>query len=209
MWILALKTGEFTDKGGNPRSFTRSDLERIARAYDPRSHEAPVIIGQPRDDAPAYGWVEALQANGDELLAKVNITVPEFAKILREGLYRKKSISLYPDGSLRYLGIVGATAPSISGLGMAKFKEGCAMVYEFQAPDGVQEPSAGQILGRKISDILANPPQLNQFGERITGQLTYREAMHIVLAENPELTARYIEEIQEAQNLEMTPRLAR
>jgi hypothetical protein len=204
MWILALRTGDFIDKEGNPRSFTRSDLERIARAYDPRWHEAPLVADNPKGDAPAYGWVETLQPDGDELLAKVNLTVPEFAKTLREGLYRKKSISLYPDGSLRYLGVVGATAPSIPGLSTAKFKEKPFTVIEFQEEEFMgtefeirieRHRRLGESLHEKVIELLNGGRKFDQLGNPIPANLTYSEALRIICRENTSEALEYMESL--------------
>ena len=58
-------------------------LAATAGAYDPTLHEAPLVVGHPELDAPAYGWVRSLrfaagaleaepyQVNPDNLLSKI------------------------------------------------------------------------------------------------------------------------------------------
>lgn len=52
------KPGRQTAMSGVTLDFSESDLEASARAYDPAKHEAPIVIGHPKHDAPAYGWVK-------------------------------------------------------------------------------------------------------------------------------------------------------
>ncbi|OYW21050.1 MAG: hypothetical protein B7Z43_11640, partial [Sphingomonas sp. 12-62-6] len=37
-----------------------ADLAATAAAYDPAKFEAPIVVGHPALDAPAYGWVRGL-----------------------------------------------------------------------------------------------------------------------------------------------------
>ncbi len=123
MWTAVFKSGTHTDSEGRTRHWSDEDLDRIASRYDPARHEAPVVIGHPRDNAPAWGWVEGLKREGGLLFAKLRL-VPEFAEMLRKGLFRKRSISLYPDMGLRHIGFLGAAAPAVKGLPDVSFSAG-------------------------------------------------------------------------------------
>lgn len=59
-WIEIFRAGDYGPKG----RYSEADLDRIASSYDPALHEAPVVIGHPEHDRPAYGWVEALKREG-------------------------------------------------------------------------------------------------------------------------------------------------
>ncbi len=124
MWIEIFKTGTWTDSNGVVRHWTEEDLEKIVARYDPRRHEAPVVIGHPTHDAPAWGWVEKLRRDGGVLLAKLRDLVPEFVDWVKKGLYKKRSISLYPDFTLRHVGFLGAMPPAVKGLRNVRFEEG-------------------------------------------------------------------------------------
>ena len=129
------KTGRHTDSNGNTREWTEDDLSKIANSYNPQVHEAPVVIGHPKDNAPAYGWVEALKKEGGVLYAQVKDLVPEFIDAVKKGLYKKRSISLYPDISLRHIGFLGAVPPAVKGLGDVAFGDSDelrVMNYEFE-----------------------------------------------------------------------------
>ncbi len=132
MWIAVFKTGRHTDSNGNERQWTEADLDRIAAAYDPKEHEAPVVIGHPKDNAPAYGWVGRLKRTGGVLFADIKPTVAEFTNWLRAGLFKKRSMSLYPDMSLRHIGFLGAMPPAVKGLPDFVFNGFGAAYIEFE-----------------------------------------------------------------------------
>jgi hypothetical protein len=124
MWIEVFRTGTFKNSAGVENTWTEKDLEEIVSKYDPSKFEAPIVIGHPADNAPAYGWVEALKREGKSLFAKIKPTVQEFIDNVRNGLYKKVSISLYPDRSLRHIGFLGGAAPALKDLPIVQFKEG-------------------------------------------------------------------------------------
>ena len=76
---------------GVARSFSESDIRSIAGAYDPTKHEAPIVVGHPRDDTPAYGWVGGLAADATGLHATPRQIAPTFAEAVQEGRYKKVS----------------------------------------------------------------------------------------------------------------------
>ncbi len=122
-WFEIFRTGTHTDMAGNTKEWTEKDLDMIATGYNSKQHEAPIVIGHPKDSAPAYGWVEALKREGNTLLAKAGKLVPEFVEAVKQGLYKKRSISLYPDMKLRHVGFLGAVPPAVKGLADIKFEE--------------------------------------------------------------------------------------
>lgn len=135
-WMEIFKTGKHTDSQGNEREWNEKDLDTIVSKYNPSEHEAPVVIGHPTNDAPAYGWVEALKRDGSTLYAKVKQLVPEFVNAVKAGMYKKRSISLYPDLSLKHIGFLGAAPPAIKGLADVKFSAGDnATTIDFTASD--------------------------------------------------------------------------
>ncbi len=63
--IEILRTGQHTASSGKQVEIRPDDLERIAAGYDPKFHEAPVVIGHPENNQPAYGWVKGLRVMGE------------------------------------------------------------------------------------------------------------------------------------------------
>lgn len=119
-WLAVFKTGHHTDMHGFTRHWTGEDLTSIVRNYASKEHEAPLVIGHPRLDDPAYGWCKDVRANGSLLEVQVHQVVPQFASLVEQGQYKKRSIALDGDGAggwkLRHVGFLGATPPAVAGL---------------------------------------------------------------------------------------------
>ena len=131
--VEVFRAGTHTDSAGRTRTYTHSDLARIAGSYDTSLHEAPAVIGHPATNAPAWGWVSRLAVAGDRLLADFRQVAPEFAQLLREGRFKKRSVSLFPDLRLRHVGFLGAAAPAVVGLRDVAFSGGeSALEYSFE-----------------------------------------------------------------------------
>lgn len=122
-WIEVFRTGTHTDSSGKTRKWTAENLDTIVKSYASRDADAPAVIGHPKSNSPAYGWVEELRRDGDLLLAKVKPTVAEFVEWVRKKLYKHVSISLRPDLSLRHVGFLGAAPPAVKGLKAPEFVE--------------------------------------------------------------------------------------
>lgn len=122
-WIEIFRAGRQTDSTGNTREWTEADLDAIVAKYNPAAHEAPVTVGHPTDNAPAFGWVEALKREGKLLLGKFREVMPAFEEAVKTGRYKKRSISLYPDLTLRHVGFLGAMPPAVKGLADIAFSD--------------------------------------------------------------------------------------
>lgn len=133
------KTGRHTDMKGNTREWTVEDLDRIVASYKPAEHEAPIVIGHPSTDSPAFGWVEKLEREGDVLYAYPKEVHPEFEKLVEAGTYKNRSIALFPDGRLRHIGFLGGTPPAVTGLKPVEFSAGEAAEYSFFQDSGSQD----------------------------------------------------------------------
>ena len=124
------KAGTHTSSNGTAKDYSIKDLEFIASSYNPAENEAPIVIGHPVDNSPAYGWIESLKVAGDRLLAKPKEVIKEFSEAVKKGLYKKRSISLDKDGKLRHVGFLGGAAPAVKGLADIQFNEPSALTYE-------------------------------------------------------------------------------
>lgn len=132
--IEIFRAGTHTDSHGATLSFSEGDLAATARAYDPAVSEAPIVVGHPKADAPAYGWISSLSAEGGRLFATPDQVDPSFAEMVRAGRYKKLSASLYSPSSpanprpgtwyLRHVGFLGAQPPAIKGLAPVNFAAG-------------------------------------------------------------------------------------
>lgn len=132
IWKEVFKAGLHNDAGGNEKDWTIEDLDTIAAKYNNQlpdeKHEAPVVIGHPVNNSPAYAWVEQLKRDGERLLAKFNQLDPEFEQLIKDGKYKKVSIALYPDMMLRHVGYLGAVPPAVKGLKDTNFNSDEAFV---------------------------------------------------------------------------------
>jgi len=127
------KSGRRTAMSGLTLDFSESDLAASAAAYDPAKHEAPLVVGHPRHDAPAYGWVRSLAATEDGLHAEPHQVNADFAELVSAGSFKKISASFFlPDSPnnpvpgvyyLRHVGFLGALAPAVKGLKAVEFAE--------------------------------------------------------------------------------------
>lgn len=116
---------------GKTATITEGELQRIAANYDAENAPAPIVIGHPATDAPAYGWVDRLYVDGGKLMATIKDVVAQFAELVKEGRYKKVSISLHlPESTanpkpgevyLKHVGFLGAAAPAVPGLKPVQF----------------------------------------------------------------------------------------
>ncbi len=128
MWIEVFKSGEQKDSSGKLRKFTDDMLDKIANLYNGKvkesgSFEAPLVKGHPKTDDPAYGWIEKLKRKGNVLLAKLKDVSETVVDEVKNGLFKKISIALYPDLMLRHVGLLGASAPAVKGLRNVEFED--------------------------------------------------------------------------------------
>ena len=149
--IEVFRVGKQTDSSGNTKEWTQEDLDTIVKKYNEQEaenrHEAPVVLGHPKTDSPAYGWVESLKREGDVLFAQLKDLKDEFVQWVRDGHYKKRSISLYNDMNLKHVGFLGGTPPAIKGLTDPAFKENESdfITYEMAAEQDIANTVAKSI----------------------------------------------------------------
>lgn len=144
--VPIFKPGKHIAASGAAVEFTEDDLRKSIAAYDPAIHEAPLVVGHPKDNGPAYGWVSSLSFNDGEMIADVSQVDESFAELVTAGRFKKRSASFYtPDAPtnpvpgvyyLRHVGFLGAQPPAVKGLREVAFAEDEGDVVEF-ADDGM------------------------------------------------------------------------
>lgn len=149
--IHSFKAGRQTASNGTSIDFTEGDLAATAAAYDPAVSEAPIVVGHPSTDGPAYGWVKSFSAQGADLFAEPHQVNPEFAELVKAGAFKKVSISLYPKDHPhnpvpgvyypRHLGYLGATPPAIKGLKPTEFAAADAECIELELDFTEEQPA--------------------------------------------------------------------
>ena len=133
-WIEIFKGGSQVDSSGKTHNGDEL-IEKAISSFNTEEHEPPVVIGHPKENAPAYGWVSGLKKemkNGMAvLLAKFKDVIPEFEEMVKKGMFKKRSASFYPDGKLRHVGFLGAVPPAVKGLAEIGFSEDDLIVFEY------------------------------------------------------------------------------
>ncbi|WP_275783555.1 hypothetical protein [Pararhizobium gei] len=131
--IEVFRTGTFTPMEGGSLSYSAADLRAVADNYDYDLSPAPVVVGHPSIDAPAYAWAKSFDFDHETgtLHATVGEINPAFAAEVRKGSYKKVSLSLFaPDQPAnpspgtwypKHIGFLGGAAPAVSGLRNVEF----------------------------------------------------------------------------------------
>ncbi len=132
------RTGRHTSSQGVALSFSAADLKSMADGYDPALHQAPIVVGHPKTDDPAYGWVGSLTVSGDRLVATPSSLDTTFADLVKDGKFRARSAAFYPPEAannptpgkyyLRHVGFLGAAAPAVKGLKPVEFGDDTTIV---------------------------------------------------------------------------------
>ncbi len=169
------KAGTHTSDKGISKEYTLDDLNFIASNYNPSEDEAPIVIGHPEDNDPAFGWVSSLSVSDDGKLiadAPDDKLHPDFLNALKEGRYKKRSISLTPEGKLRHIGFLGAAKPAVKGLADIQFSSPSSELYEFDlmkeppsaemVVDTIQSDKTYQTLNLELNNLKAAINELNK-----------------------------------------------
>ena len=131
--IEVFRPGTFTPMVGGPVTYSEADVAAIAESYDADVFPAPVVVGHPTADAPAFAWIESLTYDGDSqrLFATVSDVVPAFAEALAAKAYRKVSMAFFPPNAsnnpkpgawhVKHLGFLGGAAPAVPGLATVSY----------------------------------------------------------------------------------------
>ena len=168
------RPGTHTDSSGRTVTFGPSDLMATARAYNPNLHEAPLVVGHPETNHPAYGWVASLSCRAGALEALPHQVDSEFADLVNQGRFKNISASFWlPDAAnnpvpgayyLRHVGFLGAAAPAVKGLRRPEFSEDPTGIISFvehcmsyQTPD--LDPA---LVSRYARDLQFNAASMGQ-----------------------------------------------
>lgn len=135
--IEIFRAGRHTDDAGQVHEFSQADVDGMVASYNPAVREAPLTVGHPKDNLPAYGWVKSLARNESGVLTiNPHKVEPQFAEMVKAGRFAKRSASFYPPNSpnnptpgkwyLRHVAFLGAQPPAIAGLKDIEFSAGDA-----------------------------------------------------------------------------------
>lgn len=141
------KAGTHTDMNGQRLTFTDEDLKASVAAYDPAVFAAPLVVGHPKLNDPAYGWLASAATDGELMTGVAQDVDAEFAEMVNNKRFPKISTSFFHPNSpsnpkpgvwyIRHIGFLGAKAPAVKGLKPASFAdsdEQDIFTVEFAAP---------------------------------------------------------------------------
>lgn len=152
--------------GRGTLTFTENDLRGMAAAYNPRNDPAPLVVGKPALHDPAYGWVKSLQAVGRNLVAATESVCPSFARLVRDGSYKRVAASFYSPANrnnpvpgnwyLRHVGFDGGPRPGDGASGSVSFasEDDSAVTVALEGP-------------RPVANICAFPPGFKILGDNL------------------------------------------
>lgn len=203
------KPGTHTSASGHTLSFGEDVVERSISVYDPAVHEAPIVVGHPKDNGPAYGWVDKLEYVEGAMVAHPKDVADDFAELVKAGRFKKRSASFYAPNSpnhplkgtpdhdtyyLRHVGFLGAAAPAVKGLKDVAFSDEEEGVIEFEEATRWAWNSLGSIF-RGLREWLIETSGLEQADKALPNYLlsdieaAAREAMKPAAEATPALPA--------------------
>lgn len=137
-WVEIFRSGTHTDANGKTRTWTHADLDQIVATHSAAT-PAPLVIGHPTMDAPAYGWSKDLKREGHSLYARFDKVNEAVDKAHQSGAYRNRSIKVAPSSAgwkLVHVGLLGAAPPAVEGLAPVYAANAEGDIYEFGMNDG-------------------------------------------------------------------------
>lgn len=186
--IEIFRAGRHIDDTGTVHNFSAADVAGMVASYDPALREAPLTVGHPAHNLPAYGWVKGLAINdAGHLVMDTHQVQPQFAEMVSNKLFKKRSASFYPpthsnnpkpgNWYLRHVAFLGAQPPAIAGL--ADFAQGDStgtVIFSEGDSDAIADPTV-------------SPPatSFNQEQLRMTQEL--KDQLAAAQAKNTELSA--------------------
>ena len=149
-WIDICRAGTWRDMAGRAVPLDADRLDRIVAAHA-AADPAPVVVGHPETDAPAYAWIDGLRRVGDRLQARLRDIAPPFREAVEAGRYAGRSIALEGD-RLRHVGFLGGRAPAVPGLAPTRFSSAPETVVAFERCDDEDPRHAAALSAREGVD---------------------------------------------------------
>jgi hypothetical protein len=137
-WFEVFRAGTQTDSKGVEHTFSEADLNSVVANFKPKS--APLVIGHPKMDDPAWGWASELKAEGGSLFAKAEDVCAEFAQAVQSKRYPNRSVKLEKVANgyqLAHIGYLGGKPPAVDGLAWQfnQSDDADTLTLEFSAGD--------------------------------------------------------------------------
>lgn len=157
-WVEVFRAGDYGDKG----EWTEDDIDTVVKNFSAGAWTPPAVIGHPKTDSPAMGWVKELQRKGKTLLAKFSQVQPELEELVSGGRFPNRSAAFYTDPQgkgpvLRHVGFLGATPPEVKGLAPVRFGDTVFTEFTFQEespmPDNTDKKSIKEAVAEFFAEL--------------------------------------------------------
>ena len=168
--IEIFRAGRHTDDAGTAHEFSEAVLQEMASGYNPTLREAPLTVGHPANNLPAYGWVKSVSATGGVLTINPHQVEPQFSEMVQAGRFKKRSASFYPPQApnnptpgkwyLRHVAFLGAQPPAVAGLKDIQFSEDDAGGAVSFSETVTADPSTQEPLSMTEAEIKAMQAEL-------------------------------------------------
>ncbi len=144
------RAGTFTCMKGTALTFGEDDLQRMAAAFDSQARPAPLVLGHPENDQPAYGQVTGLFVKLGVLYAQAMVGDALIALVQAKRYARVSAsfIAPFSEGNpargayyLKHVGFLGALPPAVRELEPPSFAER-GNVLSFSESEAVVMPDA-------------------------------------------------------------------
>lgn len=148
-WIPSFRAGDYGEQG----RYTEADIQELVDTFAPKAFGVPIVVGHPKVNSPAWGWLDGARRAGDVLELHVSEVDADFAAAVGERKFDRVSVKFRRRPSdqklqLIHLGFLGAWPPGVDtlgrvqfGLGQTQFEEG----FEVAFSDG--DDTQGAALG--------------------------------------------------------------
>jgi len=125
-WFDALKPGTFRALNNKDYTLSLTDVQTACAQINEqvKNWVPPIVKGHPQVASPREGSIKGARMNGEVMQLCAADLVPSFAEECKTGAYTNVSVSLYPDLTLRHLGVLGAHMPAVVGLDPISFGQG-------------------------------------------------------------------------------------
>ncbi len=167
--VEVLRVGRFRDLHGREITIDAALLRELADSYDPTLYQAPVVIGHPQHNSPAFGPLSDPRATPTTLEVALTDLDPDFVAAHRAKRYPQRSLSFWPAhhpdnplpdqgrAYLRHLGFLGGVAPAVKGLRGADLAAADADVITLElAAEAVGDAGTAAVLDA-LDDSLETP----------------------------------------------------
>ncbi len=165
-WIEIFRAGDYGDKG----QWSESDIDKVVANFAAGAWKPPAVLGHPKTDGPAMGWVESLARQGKTLVAKFSQVQPELEAQVKNGRFPNRSAAFYTDPQgkgpvLRHVGFLGAMPPEVKGLTPIKFSSEQFTSIDFQEEKQMPEKTFSEQFKEAFRELLGMKPAEPTFAE--------------------------------------------